>query len=64
MGEILHTSHIKIVRDKGPVRRAYIENFSEPVMFGVHGKIASFYNIEPEVEIPSTLDHIISGVGG
>ena len=31
MGEIVHVSHIRIVKDKGPLRRAYIENFPEPV---------------------------------
>ena len=27
MGEIVHTSRIKIVREKGPTRRAMIEGF-------------------------------------
>jgi hypothetical protein len=27
MGEIVHTSRIKIVREKGPTRRAMIERF-------------------------------------
>jgi len=29
MGEIVHTSRIKIVREKGPTRRAMIEGYSE-----------------------------------
>jgi hypothetical protein len=48
MGEIVHTSRIKIVREKGPTRRAMIEGFDEPIYYGVHGGIKRFYEIEPE----------------
>lgn len=64
MGEVIHTSHIKIIRDKGPVRRAFIEHFKEPVYYGIHGGIAAFYGKTPEVEYPATLDHMISGIAG
>jgi hypothetical protein len=37
MGEIVYTSRIKIVREKGPTRRAMIEGFNEPIFYGVHG---------------------------
>ena len=36
MGELIHTSRIQIFQDKPPERRALIENFPEPVHFGVH----------------------------
>ena len=64
MGEIVHTSHIKIVQDRPPLRRAFIEHFAEPFTYGVHGGIAKFYGIEPEEEHPATLDHMIGAVGG
>jgi hypothetical protein len=64
MAELIHVSKVKIVKDKGPVRRAYIENFPEPVRFGVHGGIKEFYGVEPEEELPTTLDHVIAGVAG
>ena len=64
MGELVHTSHIRIVQDKRPVRRAYIEHFEEPTYYGVHTAIADFYGVTPETEYPSTLDHIIAAVGG
>ena len=60
MGEIVHTSRIRIVRENGPTRKALIEGFSEPVYYGVHGGIKKFYNIEPEKEYAATLDHIIA----
>ena len=50
MGEVVHTSRIKIVREAGPTRRAMIEGFSEPIYYGVHGGIKRFYKIEPDKE--------------
>jgi hypothetical protein len=64
MGELIHTAKIKIVKDKGPVRRAFIESFPDPVRYGVHGGIKKFYGVEPAEELPTTLDHIIAAVAG
>jgi len=64
MGELVHTSHIRIIQDKRPNRRAYVEDFEEPLVFGVHSNIAHFYQMTPEEEHPATLDHIIAGVAG
>ena len=64
MGEIVHVSHVKIVKDKGPARRAYIENFPEPVRYGLHGGIKKFYGVEPAEELPATIDHLVAAVGG
>lgn len=60
MGEIVHTSCVTIVREKGPTRRAMIEGFGEPVYYGVHGGIKRFYKVEPEKEHAATLDHIVA----
>ncbi len=64
MAEVVHTSRCRIVQDKPPIRRAFIENFSEPFFYGVHGGIAEFYGRDPEGDYPATLDHIIAGVAG
>jgi hypothetical protein len=64
MGELIHVSRIRIVKDKGPDRRAYIEPFPEPVRYGVHGGIKKFYGVEPAEELPTTLDHIVAAVAG
>jgi hypothetical protein len=64
MGEIVHTSRIKIVRERGPTRRAMIEGFDKPVYYGVHGGIKRFYKIEPEEEHAATLDHIVAATAG
>ncbi len=64
MGNIVHTSHITITRDKGPTRIAKIKGFAEPVFYGVHGGIKDFYKVDPEKEHAATLDHIVGAVGG
>ena len=66
MSEVIHTSHIKIVQDVPPVRRAFIEDFPDPFYYGVHGGIAKFYGRDPKAgdAYPATLDHIIGAVGG
>jgi len=63
MGEVVHTSRISITRVKGPVRKAFIEGFFEPVFYGIHGGIKKFYGGEPEEEHAATLDHIVAATG-
>jgi uncharacterized OsmC-like protein len=60
----VYTSRVRIERIKGPIRHAYVEPFDAPIRFGVHGAIKHFYGVEPDEEIPATLDHIIAAVGG
>ncbi len=64
MGNVVHTSRIVITREKGPTRKAMIEGFAEPVYYGVHGGIKSFYGVEPETEHAATLDHIVAATAG
>ena len=64
MGEVVHTSRISIVREKGPTRKAMIEGFSEPIYYGVHSGIKKFYGVEAEKEYPATLDHMIAATAG
>lgn len=63
MGELVHTSRSRIVREQGPTRRAVIEGFTGEVHYGVHGGIKSFYKVEPEKEHPATLDYMVSAIG-
>lgn len=64
MGEIVHTSRMRIEKVKGPIRHAYLEHFTDPIRFGVHGAIKKFYGVEPDEEVPATLDYMIAAVGG
>ena len=60
----VHTSRVRIVQQKRPLRLAYIENFPEPIRFGVHGGIKHFYKMEPEEDLPATLDYLVAAVAG
>ena len=64
MADEIYTSRIRLERVKGPIRHAYIAPFTEPVRFGVHGAIKKFYGVEPDEEVPATLDYMIAAVGG
>ena len=64
MSELIHTTRVRIEQLKPPRRNAYIEDFDEPVPYGVHGGIKEFYGLEPEEEVPATLDHIVAAVAG
>ncbi len=63
MGDLVHTSRLRIERVKGPIREAFLENFDTPIRFGVHGGIKKFYGVEPDEEVPATLDHLVAAVG-
>lgn len=64
MSDEVYTSQIRIERVRGPIRHAYVRPFGEPIRFGVHGAIKQFYGVEPDEEIPATLDYIVAAVGG
>jgi hypothetical protein len=66
---LAHTTRIRIHKHEGPHRTAYIENFSEPFHYGIHGGIRKFYKEKYGREItgpeyPATLDHMIAGIAG
>jgi len=63
MTEVVHTSRLTVTREKGPVSKALIEGFSEPVFYGIHGGIRKFYGVDPVEEHAATLDHIVGAVG-
>jgi len=46
------------------VKQAYLEGFPKPIRMGVHGGIKKFYGVEPEEDLPATLDHVVAGVAG
>ncbi len=64
MAEMIYTSRVRVEKVRGSIRRAFIEPFAEPVRYGVHGAIKQFYGVEPDEEIPATLDQIIAAIGG
>jgi hypothetical protein len=64
---VVRTSLLRIEKHAGPQRTAHIDNFPEPIHFGIHGGIKRFYKEKYGREItgpeyPATLDHIIAGI--
>jgi len=66
MSDVTYISRIRIEREFGPLRLAYLPSESEPVYFGVHGAIAEHYGVSPEVAKPhaTTLDYVVAAAGG
>lgn len=66
---VAHTSRLRIEKHEGPHRTALVENFADPIHFGIHGGIKQFYQEKYGREIsgpeyPATLDYLIAGVAG
>ena len=64
--QVVYTSHVRIERVKGPLRRAYLPQEDEPVRFGVHSEIAEQYGIDLNVHEPhaATLDYVVAAAAG
>ncbi len=66
MSDVVYTSRVRIERQRGPLRLAYLPAESEPVAFGVHGAIAEHYGVDPDVAEPhaTTIDYVAAAAGG
>ena len=67
MGEVAYLSSVRIERQRGPVRLAYLPAESEPVIFGVHGAIAKHYGVDVSAigqQHAATLDYVVAAAGG
>lgn len=49
---------------KDGMRHAYIGEVKEPFVYGHQGNLREYYGGADGPPIPSTLDHIVSAVGG
>ena len=66
---VVHTSRLRVDKHEGPHRTAHLEGFPEPIHFGIHGGIRSFYEQKSGAklegpEYPATLDYRVAGVAG
>ena len=67
MSEVVYVSKVRIERQAGPLRIAYLPGESQPVAFSVHGAIAEHYKIDPATlteSHASTLDYVIAATAG
>ncbi len=64
--KVVYRSKVKIERQRGPVRFAYLPAEKEPVIFGVHSEIAEHYKVSPDAFAPraATLDYVVAAAGG
>jgi hypothetical protein len=65
-GSVVYTSKVRIEREMGPMRRAYLPAEKEPVIFGVHSAIAQHYKVPPDKFPPraTTIDYVVAAAGG
>jgi hypothetical protein len=65
-GQVVYTSRVRIERQRGPMRLAYLPAEKEPVRFGVHSEIAEHYKVSPEAFPPfaATIDYVVAAAGG
>ena len=61
-----YVSKVRIVREKGPVRRAYLPAEPEPVMFGTHDEVREHYGTAPGQypDHATTLDYVVAAAAG
>ena len=66
MSKVSYISKVRIERETGPNRLAYLPAESEPVKFGVHGAVAEHYGVNPDVAEPhaTTLDYVVAAAAG
>ncbi len=66
MTDVAYTSRVRIERLRGPLRRAFLPEEKEPVLFGVHGAVAEHYGVDIKEHAPhaTTLDYVVAAAGG
>lgn len=66
MSDVVYVSNVRIERQAGPLRYAYLPAEQHPVTFGVHGAIAAHYKVDPNVVEPhaTTIDYVVAATGG
>lgn len=64
MGDVIYRSNVRIEKQNGPLRFAYLPGRDEHVRFGVHGAVAEHYGVQPDAEDATTLDYVIAAAAG
>lgn len=66
LADVAYTSHSKIERVEGPMRRAWVPARETPITYGVHSEIAEHYGVDPALYPPdtTTIDYVIAAAGG
>ncbi|GIX49768.1 MAG: hypothetical protein KatS3mg131_3979 [Candidatus Tectimicrobiota bacterium] len=64
--QVVYTSRVRIERVKGPLRRAYLPQEAQPVLFSVHSEVAAHYGVNMQEHEPhaTTLDYVVAATAG
>lgn len=62
----VYISKVRIVREKGPIRQAYLPAEAAPVTFGTHGDVREHYGTAPGLypDHATTLDYVVAAAAG
>ena len=65
-GKVVYLSRVRIERQRGPLRLAYLPAEKAPVVFGVHSEVAEHYKVPPDAYPPheTTLDYVVAAAAG
>ena len=66
MGEVKYVSKIRVRRERGPLRRAWLPAEAEPVVFSTHDEVSEHYGVRPEdvEQRATTLDYVVAAAAG
>jgi len=61
-----YVSRVRIVRERGPIRRAYLPAEDNPITFGTHDEVREHYETAPGQypEHATTLDYVVAAAAG
>jgi hypothetical protein len=66
MAHPAYLSRVRIHRQGGPQRLAFLPALDKPVEFGVHDEVAAHYHVDPGTvpPRPTTLDYVVAAAAG
>lgn len=64
--EVVYRSQVRVIRERGPLRRAFLPANDEPVFFGVHDEVAEHYgtDMSQHEATTTTLDYVVAAATG
>lgn len=66
MPEPRYVSRVRVIREKGPLRRAILPAEPEPIFFSTHSEVSEHYGVRPEdvEQRATTLDYVVAAAAG
>lgn len=64
--EVKYVSRVRVVRERGPIRQAFLPAEPAPVVFGTHDEVREHYGTAPG-QFPdhaTTLDYVVAAAAG